>query len=143
MPVNNDVNDPTNTTVSIPTRNEDVQKKEVLATDGGSCAHSNGSTSEDEEDFDYEDVSTRKVSQVATDVLHPGGPPSNIHMENSSDIQIGSRLHYNAPVTINQYVHVLGSSEGSHDGILQEAVRAPIHGLNAKENNISQGTFSR
>jgi hypothetical protein len=141
MSVDNDVSDPTrSSTVSIRTKSEDVRKKKIES-DYGNCAESNGSTSEDEEDCDYEGASTRKVSQVSTGVLHVGGPPSNIHMENNSDIHIGSRLHYNAPVTINQYVHVLGNSEVSRDGILQEAIRAPMNGLDAKENNISQGKF--
>jgi hypothetical protein len=132
-----------NTTVSIQTRSEDVQQEEVPAADDGNCANSNGSTSEDEGDSDYEKISTREVAEVSTGALRLGGPPSNIHMENNSDIQIGSRLHYNAPVTINQYVSVVGSNDMPQDGILQEAVRAPIHGLDHKENGISQGAFSR
>lgn len=144
MPVDNNINDTTiNMTASIPTRKADMQKKDVLATDDGSCTYSNGSsTSEDEEDPDYEGVSTHKVSEVSTGALCLSGSPSNFHMENNSDVQIGPRLHYNAPVTINQFVHVLGNNEVSPDGILQEAVRAPIHGLDAEESNKSQGTFS-
>ncbi|XP_021921578.1 peptidoglycan recognition protein-like isoform X2 [Zootermopsis nevadensis] len=140
MPVDNNINDTTiNMTASIPSRKADMQKKDVLATDDGSCTHSNGSsTSEDEEDPDYEGVSTHEVSEVSTGALCLSGSPSNFHMENNSDVQIGPRLHYNAPVTINQFVHVLGSNEVSPDGILQEAVRAPIHGLDAEESNISQ-----
>jgi hypothetical protein len=103
-----------------------------------------GSTrsSSDAEDNEYEADSTRKTSQVCAGVQHTGGPPSNIHMENNSDVQIGSRLHYNAPVTINQYVSVLGNSDVTQNSFLHEAVKVPIPGLDISE-NISQGKLTK
>ncbi|XP_069701774.1 peptidoglycan-recognition protein LA-like [Periplaneta americana] len=89
-----------------------------------------GSSSEDE-DNEYEGASTRKASEVSAAIMeHPAGVTSNIHMENSSDVQIGPRLHYNAPVTINQYVSVLGNGEpGGQDGVVKQAITAPMQGL--------------
>jgi hypothetical protein len=103
-----------------------------------------GSTrsSSDAEDNEFEADSTRKTSQICAGVLHPGGPPSNIHMENNSDVQIGSRLHYNAPVTINQYVSVLGNSDVTQNSFLHEAVKVPIPGVAISE-NISQGKLTK
>jgi hypothetical protein len=136
MSVDKDVNDPT-INFSIHTTKDGMQKEDTFGADDG-C---NRSSSEDS-DHEYEDVSTRKVSQVSTGVLHTGGSPSNIHMENNSDVHIGSRLHYNAPVTINQYVHVLGKNDGTQNSILHEAVKAPIHGFDTEE-NISQSKFTK
>jgi hypothetical protein len=134
MSVDNSLNNPTrNSTEPIQTRNSDAETE-----DDGSCAQSDASNAE-EEDYEREEASTHKVSQVSTGVSHLGGPPANIHMENNSDVHIGSRLHYNAPVTINQYVHMLGNNEVTQDGILHEAVRAPIHELNPTRYIIPQG----
>jgi hypothetical protein len=61
-------------------------------------------------------------------------------MENSSDVHIGSRLNYNAPVTINQCVHVLRNNDVIEDGgLLREAIRGPVHVLDPKETTSSQG----
>jgi hypothetical protein len=100
------------------------------------------SSSSEAEDQEYENISTRNTSQVLTCGLHNVGSPSNIHMENNSDVHIGSRLHYNAPVTINQYVSVLGNSDVTQNSILHEAVKAPVHGLDTNE-KISQGKFTK
>nr|CAD7577427.1 unnamed protein product [Timema californicum] len=47
--------------------------------------------------------------------------PTSVYMEGSRDVQIGSRLHYNAPVTIKQYVHVLRPDSETRE----EAVAEP------------------
>jgi hypothetical protein len=112
-------------------------KEDIIGADDGS--NRSGSEAEDHE---YEEVSTHNTAQVSTCGLHNVGSPSNIHMENNSDVHIGSRLHYNAPVTINQYVSVLGNSDVTQNSILHEAVKAPIHGLDTSE-NISQGRFPK
>jgi hypothetical protein len=127
----NDIKDPT-VNFSIPQKN-DMRKEGACGADDGSDR-----SSSEAEDHEYEEVSPRIAAQVSTGGLHSVGSPSNIHMENNSDVHIGSRLHYNAPVTINQYVSVLGNGDVTQSSILQEAVKAPIHGLDTSE-NISQG----
>nr|CAD7441869.1 unnamed protein product [Timema bartmani] len=47
--------------------------------------------------------------------------PTSVYMEGSRDVQIGSRLHYNAPVTINQYVHVLRSDSETQKEVVAES----------------------
>lgn len=108
----------------------DLRADEAVASDDG-CSRSGS-----EQEEDYEEVSTRKVSEISTGVLHVGGTPSNIHMENSSDVHIGSRLNYNAPVTINQCVHVLRNSDVIQDGVmLREAIRGPVHVVEPSRNS--------
>jgi hypothetical protein len=109
-----------------------MRKEGTRGADDGSDRSSSGS-----EDHEYE-VSPRIAAQVSTGGLHSFGSPSSIHMENNSDVHIGSRLHYNAPVTINQYVSVLGNGDETQNSILHEAVKAPIHGLDTSK-NIPQG----
>jgi len=125
--------------VTDPTRSamvslRDVRADEAVIWDDG-CSNSSF-----EQDEHCAVTSTHNVPQISTGVLQLGGTPSNIHMENSSDVHIGSRLNYNAPVTINQCVHVLRNSDVVQDGgLLQEAIRGPVHVLDPKENTTSQG----
>jgi len=125
--------------VTDPTRSamvslRDVRTDEAVTWDDG-C-----SSSSSEQDEHRAATSTRNVPQISTGVLQLGGTPSNIHMENSSDVHIGSRLNYNAPVTINQCVHVLRNSDVVQDGdLLREAIQGPVHVLDPKENTSSQG----
>jgi hypothetical protein len=100
------------------------------------------SSSSDTEVDEFGEDSARKTAQISTGVLHTGGAPSNIHMQNNSDVQIGSRLHYNAPVTINQYVSVLGNSDVTQNSVLHEAVKVPIGGFDISE-NVSQGKLTK
>jgi len=128
--------------VTDPTRSavvslRDIRADEAAKRDDGDDGYSNSSFEQDEH---YAATSTYNVPQISTGVLQLGGTPSNIHMENSSDVHIGSRLNYNAPVTINQCVHVLRNSDVIQDGgLLQEAIRGPMHVLDPKENTSSQG----
>ena len=125
--------------VTDPTRSAMVSLRDVRADEAVSWddEHSNSSFETDEH---CDTTSTRSVPQISTGVLQLGGTPSNIHMENSSDVHIGSRLNYNAPVTINQCVHVLRNSDVIQDGgMLQEAIRGPVYVLDPKENTSSQG----
>jgi hypothetical protein len=114
-----------------------MRKEDTSGADDGS-----NTSSSEAEDQEYEEVPTYNTAQVSTCGLHNVGSPSNIHMENNSDVHIGSRLHYNAPVTINQYVSVLGNSDVKQNSILHEAVQAPIHGLDTSD-HISQGKFTK
>lgn len=131
MSVPNGLTDPVRSSVvAVRAMNAD----EAAASDEG-CS---GSSSEQEEE--YETVPTRTVSQISTGAVHVGGTPSNIHMENSSDVHIGSRLNYNAPVTINQCVHVLGNSDVIQDGVmLREAIQGPVRVVDPFQNGSSQG----
>jgi hypothetical protein len=130
MSAENDVTDPTRSAV-VSLR--DVRADEAFKWDD-ECS---GCSSEPDEHC--EATSTRNVPQISTGVLQLGGAPSNIHIENSSDVHIGSRLNYNAPVTINQCVHVLRNSDVQNGDLLREAIRGPVHVLNPKENISSQG----
>jgi len=131
MSVDDGVTDPTRSAV-VSLR--DVRAGEALTWDDG-C-----SSSSSEQVEDCAATSTRNVPQISTGVLQLGGAPSNIHMENSSDVHIGSRLNYNAPVTINQCVHVLRNNDVIEDGgLLREAIRGPVHVLDPKETTSSQG----
>jgi hypothetical protein len=122
-----------------PTRSSIVCLRDVAADDAGTWEDGCSGYSTDQDEVS-EVASTRSVSQISTGVLQLGGTPSNIHMENSSDVHIGSRLNYNAPVTINQCVHVLRNSDVIQDGgMLREAIRGPMHVLDTKDNTTSQG----
>jgi hypothetical protein len=119
-------------------RSSVVSVRDVTADDSVTWDDGN-SGSGSEQDEDCEGASTRKMSEISTGVLQLVAAPSNIHMENSSDVHIGSRLNYNAPVTINQCVHVLGNSDVIKDGaIMREAIRGPVHLIDSDE-NTSQG----
>jgi hypothetical protein len=127
-----------NASVTDPTRSAVVSSRDVRADDAAASDDGcSGSGSDQEED--YEDVSTGQVPQISTGVLHLGGAPSNIHMENSSDVHIGSRLNYNAPVTINQCVHVLKNDDVQNGVMLREAIQGPVHVLDPNQNTSSQG----
>jgi hypothetical protein len=131
MSVDEGVTDPTR---SVVVSLRDVSGDEALTWDDGSSS----SSSELVEDCSA--TSTRNVPQISTGVLQLGGTPSNIHIENSSDVHIGSRLNYNAPVTINQCVHVVRNNDVIQDGgLLREAIRGPVHVLDSKETTSSQG----
>jgi hypothetical protein len=131
MSVDDDVTDPTRSAVVCV---REVRPDDAATSDDG-CS---GSSSEPDENI--EEASTSNVSQISTGVLQVGGTPSNIHMENSSDVHIGSRLIYNGPVTINQRVRVTRNSDViQNGGVLREAILGPMHGLDTKETTSSQG----
>ncbi|KAJ9573838.1 hypothetical protein L9F63_008762 [Diploptera punctata] len=53
-------------------------------------------------------------------------------MENTHDVQVGPRLLYNAPVTVNQHVHVVKGG----DDVLQYALKAPLHDVQSNNNFV-------
>jgi len=66
-------------------------------------------TSESESDNELVSLSGQLPSELAA-------PLPTVAFESSSDIQIGSRLHYHGPVTVKQYITLKGK-----DGIGSEA----------------------
>lgn len=81
---------------------------------------------------DEEEEEEENAGNMA-DVVRATGP-TNIHMENTHDVQVGPRLLYNAPVTVNQHVHVVkGDGE-----VLQYALKAPLHDI---QGNYSDKKF--
>ena len=75
-------------------------------------------------DVDEEEEETQlQLREAATD-----NTPMNINVENSSDVQVGPRLLYNAPVTVNQHLHVV---KGEGD-VLQYALKAPLHEIHGE-----------
>jgi hypothetical protein len=131
MSIDDGVTDPTGSEVVCL---RDVIPDDVVTMDDGCSV----SCSEQDEESDV--PSTRSVTQISESVSQPGGTASSIRIDNSRDVQIGLRLNYNAPVTINQFVQVVRNSDVIQDGrLLREAIRAPMHILDPKENTLSQG----
>ncbi|XP_049784756.1 peptidoglycan-recognition protein LA-like isoform X1 [Schistocerca cancellata] len=68
----------------------------------GSNSSEEGSLVTDGED---EEDKSGHVNLVMSELLNQP-PPSSVNITNSSDVQIGPSLHYNGPVTINQFLNL-------------------------------------
>jgi hypothetical protein len=67
-------------------------------------------------------------------------PASTVHVDDCSDIQVGPRLTYNGPVTVNQIVQVTGGDGGCNDVIsqqrfLRQTITAPANSADPLSSN--------
>jgi hypothetical protein len=69
-------------------------------------------------------------------------PASTVHVDDCSDVQVGPRLTYNGPVTVNQIVQVTGGDGGYNDVIsqqrlLRQTITAPANSADPLSSNAN------